>query len=571
MSKKGLLRLIDICIGNGCVCIVSNKMNTNIKYYFMFFATGSQVATRLLTFVLSLVTARALSPASYGLVVVQFHLLNTSVLFLAREGFRRGCLRINANDVGAPSKIVTASLLAIPIGLVLILAFTTLIVFYTNSPAHDPVFFTALKIQGAAALIELLSEPFYNLATVNLKFGIRVWTEGAALLVKNFSILGFLKSSMNPALAFSWAQFLYAWILLVVYLLDYILEYKISTISQPRSSVGQNKLPKFQFDSPLLRISSIFAAQACGKLLLAEGSKAVLTVSTPLHEQGVYGLVTNLGSLVVRTLFQPYEEVAFVAFSRPPQKEGDLGIRERAKLLQVLCRFICLVGCFAAAFGPAYSHLALLILYGPKWANTEAPNALALYSIYVALLAVNGTLEAFVHAVADSRSLYKANIMLVTISIVHIGLSVLGVRHAGALGLLLADAANMIIRIVYCLSYISRFFRNVEDFRVSDLLPSRSTLTVLMLSFLLTIMSQAIIMPESSTLLQVCPQCSTAMTVLFSASSKTVESILATKSLKAALHISIGIVCLVSTLGIAFVKEKGIVLQAAHGFKRKRD
>jgi oligosaccharide translocation protein RFT1 len=28
------------------------------------------------------------------------------------------------------------------------------------------------------------------------------------------------------------------------------------------------------------------------------------------------GLVTNLGSLVVRTLFQPLEEVAFAAFSR---------------------------------------------------------------------------------------------------------------------------------------------------------------------------------------------------------------------------------------------------------------
>ena len=32
--------------------------------------------------------------------------------------------------------------------------------------------------------------------------------------------------------------------------------------------------------------------------------------------QGVYGLVSNLGSLVVRLLFQPFEEAAFLAFSR---------------------------------------------------------------------------------------------------------------------------------------------------------------------------------------------------------------------------------------------------------------
>jgi oligosaccharide translocation protein RFT1 len=34
------------------------------------------------------------------------------------------------------------------------------------------------------------------------------------------------------------------------------------------------------------------------------------------YNQGVYGLVGNLGSLLVRTLFQPLEEIAFASFSR---------------------------------------------------------------------------------------------------------------------------------------------------------------------------------------------------------------------------------------------------------------
>ncbi len=34
------------------------------------------------------------------------------------------------------------------------------------------------------------------------------------------------------------------------------------------------------------------------------------------NRQGVYGLVANLGSLVVRTLFAPLEELAFAVFSR---------------------------------------------------------------------------------------------------------------------------------------------------------------------------------------------------------------------------------------------------------------
>ncbi len=38
--------------------------------------------------------------------------------------------------------------------------------------------------------------------------------------------------------------------------------------------------------------------------MLAEGSKLVMVALQSAYSQGVYGLVTNLGSLVVRMLFQ---------------------------------------------------------------------------------------------------------------------------------------------------------------------------------------------------------------------------------------------------------------------------
>ena len=62
--------------------------------------------------------------------------------------------------------------------------------------------------------------------------------------------------------------------------------------------------------------------QAAEKLVLAEGSKAVLVATQSPADQGAYGLASNLGSLVVRTLFQPFEEAAFLAFSRAG---ADLG------------------------------------------------------------------------------------------------------------------------------------------------------------------------------------------------------------------------------------------------------
>ncbi len=60
------------------------------------------------------------------------------------------------------------------------------------------------------------------------------------------------------------------------------------------------------------------ALQAGVHLLQTEGSKMVMALCQSSYNQGVYGLVTNLGSLVVRTIFFPVEEAAFRAFSRPP-------------------------------------------------------------------------------------------------------------------------------------------------------------------------------------------------------------------------------------------------------------
>jgi hypothetical protein len=49
---------------------------------------------------------------------------------------------------------------------------------------------------------------------------------------------------------------------------------------------------------------ALYGSQAAEKLVLAEGSKMMMAAFESHYNQGVYGLVTNLGSLVVRTIFQ---------------------------------------------------------------------------------------------------------------------------------------------------------------------------------------------------------------------------------------------------------------------------
>lgn len=409
-------------------------------------------------------------------------------------------------------------------------------------------------MQGIAAFLEICAEPLYILATVRLWFGVRVGCEAAATIAKNVvTLVLLLHRGTPPALAFSWGQIAYAAAIFGGFASYFAF---MAPSVKPRD---EKTPPPLEVDKDILRISGTFSLQAGGKLLLAEGSKAVLATATPLQEQGVYGLVNNLGSLVVRTLFQPYEEVAFVAFSRPPQgnKSSAAAAKERATLLSTLCRGISLLGGVAAAFGPAYSYVVLFLLYGRRWADSGAAAALALYSWYVALLAVNGTLEAFVHAVADQRGLHRANIALVVLSVIHMTLSVGAVKTAGAAGLLVADAVNMVLRVGYCLSFAATFFREIGGLGAVTLIPRRGTRAALFAAFIITFASQALFMPETSPIVG----------LLWQEISPLAKVSFAVRGLA---HVAVGVVCLAGVMFTAYVNERDVVTQLRR-FRKKAD
>ena len=61
----------------------------------------------------------------------------------------------------------------------------------------------------------------------------------------------------------------------------------------------------------------LFFKQSGLKQLLTEGERYVLSLSSvSMHDQGIYEIVNNLGSLFARFLFQPLEEGFYLYFSR---------------------------------------------------------------------------------------------------------------------------------------------------------------------------------------------------------------------------------------------------------------
>ena len=161
--------------------------------------------------------------------------------------------------------------------------------------------------------------------------------------------------------------------------------------------------------------------QSLLKHLLTEADKMLLLAAggAAANADAVYGVVFNLGSLAGRLIFEPVETQSRVQFGRLAATSRALSeateARERSgaeadadaeaaaleahralwcdslPALRVRLRLLGCLGLLFVAFGPAYSWLLLHLLYGDEWSATAAPQALAVYCLYVLLMAVNGT------------------------------------------------------------------------------------------------------------------------------------------------------------------------------------
>ncbi|XP_042482120.1 protein RFT1 homolog [Macadamia integrifolia] len=148
------------------------------------------------------------------------------------------------------------------------------------------------------------------------------------------------------------------------------------------------------------------------------------------------------------------------------------------------------------AFGPSCSYALIRVLYGRKWSDGEAPTALRYYCLYVIVLAMNGTSEAFLHAVANEKQLKHSNGSLLIFSGIYIVLNVLLIHSAGAVGLIAANSLNMIFRIFYSAAFIRHYFQDSSSFAFDQCLPSGWA--VLLFSGVATLISERIFLDREN-------------------------------------------------------------------------
>lgn len=199
------------------------KINFSSNFSQLFFL---QLFTRLITFTLNNFITRYLSPEIIGLTALKLELYVSSILFLSREWVRLVSLRYPQAKIEDCESCTKLSYLPLPFGV--FFSFILTFIYLLNYPPLEisiTDYAKCIIIYGISALIELLSEPIYNVLTSCNLIKERVVSELLSSFCRSVFIaasvsIGFDNSeSMNLTALhiFSLGQLLYALSLMLCY------------------------------------------------------------------------------------------------------------------------------------------------------------------------------------------------------------------------------------------------------------------------------------------------------------------------------------------------------------------
>ncbi len=252
------------------------------------------------------------------------------------------------------------------------------------------------------------------------------------------------------------------------------LDFDLTLVSLLPQRISHKRLVD-NFSLEYFNLIRLYYTQSVYKQILTEGERYLITAFSLLNfsESGIYDIINNLGSLIARFVFLPVEDASYIYFTNSLERGIDYKTqRERSGKRQELTpkssfenllKIVSLIGVLVLVFGQAYSQLLLQIYGGDRLGkNPISVNLLRLHCVYVYILAINGVTESFFNATMSTEELKAHNKSLIKFSALFLCLTFAFSKLFNIYGFLLANCANMLIRIGHSSRHIGRVFDGFE-------------------------------------------------------------------------------------------------------------
>ena len=467
---------------------------------------GLQFFTRALTFLLNAAIIRLTAPSILGIATVKFELLYNTVLFLSREGLRLALLRYtnDGDEEEWTRKLVHMSWLALPCGIPVLIFFT--FAYYHSMPTEIiqanliGYFWLAIIVYMITALVELALEPCYMICVHKQLIKKRVSVESLAMTLRVITVLStclILKSNNSPTrdlliglIAYPLGQIVHIIVLSVGFL-------KIFHSAVPTTLSSLLPISEIDIDEGTVQHALDMTKQVLLRYFLAQGDMWIVSIVSPLREQGVYAVATNYGSLLCRILFQPMEESALSFFSRTISSDNasktDPEAPRKRKMalecLEMVLKMDMLLSMFIIVYGIPMAGPTINIVLGKNWVGLSG--ALRAYCLLLPLMAFSGVLEAFQHATMTRPWMSFYQLSSLGATAVFVVAAVIGTVSWGPIGLISASIVNFTVRLSLGLYYLDFWIKSYKLGNVKDLLGNVKAPITLYLYFavLLTLLS----------------------------------------------------------------------------------
>lgn len=463
------------------------------------FLMFSQLFTKIISFVLNNLLIRYLSPRIFGITAFLEFLLST-VLFFSREAIRLSTLRIKApaaedsgkqhdDELDDSNSSVLQSVVNfayIPLCIGFPLSLVLIAWQYSNLNEYFialPFFKQSIAMIWLSIMMELFSEPFFIVNQFMLNYKVRSQIESIAVTIAcavNFIVVYLYENKINgsgPALhddlkqegiailAFSIGKLAYSSALLLCYYYDYLKNFAPKnqfSIKLSKIHLSQRTQP-YYFQNDIMQHFKKVYFQLCFKHLLTEGDKLIINSLCTVEEQGIYSLLSNYGSLLTRLLFAPIEESLRLFLTRLLSVMSNKNLRMSMEVLINLTKFYLYLSLVIIIFGPINSSFLLQFLIGSKWSSTSVLESIRVYCFYLPFLSMNGIFEAFFQSVATGDQILKHSYLMMVFSGVFLGNCWILIDYfqLSLDGLIISNIINMGLRIIYCVWFISGFYKEL--------------------------------------------------------------------------------------------------------------